>query len=318
MGALLLALFGLLSLTRPGLAEEIPDHMALIEELGSEAVAEALDQMGLERGAPIHLVPETAHPANWLVARLLERELVARGHTVASPGFGREVGRGFAPGGAVAAAAAPPVAKPSAQDPPEPTLLSLDEEPEEEGEAAVAGEEGEEGEEGGEGGEEGGALEGESPQAGAAPEAGDPAPGTTGVPAAGVPAGAPVPGAGDFEFRLPDRGEVLSYRVVQCGVRYPSMRRAMLIGPKRYSRLAGVHLWVTRLTQPGQLVRASASAERVRVDSFPGWARPLLEGQGFPLPIEAPPEGSVARLIEPVAVAGIVSGLVYLFIQNQK
>jgi hypothetical protein len=43
-----------------------------------------------------------------------------------------------------------------------------------------------------------------------------------------------------------------------------------------------------------------------------------MEGQAYPFPLEQPAGASLERWIEPVVVAGIASGLIYLFYQNQK
>ena len=132
-----------------------------------------------------------------------------------------------------------------------------------------------------------------------------------------APQPAPQP-APAFELVLPGRGEVIAFRVVECGVRYPWAKRALLVGPRRYGRMASVKLWAAHLAEPGHRVLGTANGERVHFDTFPGWARPLMEGQAYPFPLEQPVSASLERWIEPVVVAGIASGLIYLFYQNQK
>jgi hypothetical protein len=117
---------------------------------------------------------------------------------------------------------------------------------------------------------------------------------------------------------MPASGVVLTFRVVEFGIDYPWVKRSLLIGPQRYGRLASVRIWASHVVEPGLRVAGTARGERVRVDSFPGWARPLLEGQNYPFPLQVPEGSSLKGVVEPVVVAGIVAGLVYLFYQNQK
>ena len=121
-----------------------------------------------------------------------------------------------------------------------------------------------------------------------------------------------------FAVELPAEGEVFSFRVIECGISYPWTKRSWLIGARHYGRMASVRLRGSRLVQPGHLVEAVSSSDRVYLDSFPGWARPVLEGESFPFPIMQPEGTPMHKILEPVIVAGIVSGLVYLFYENQK
>jgi hypothetical protein len=117
---------------------------------------------------------------------------------------------------------------------------------------------------------------------------------------------------------LPEQGEVLSFRVVECGISYPWAKRSLLIGPRRFGRMACVRVRASRVTEPGHVVGGVASSDQVHLDSFPGWARSMLEGQEFPFPIQEPVGTPARAILEPVVVAGIVAGLVYLFYENQK
>jgi len=314
-------------------------HLELLRELGTEAVDEVLAELALPAGAAVHLVPETAHPANWLVARLFEQALVARGHAVMAPAFGREAG-GAGARLIPAADAAPPASDESG---PLDESFFVDEREAEPGEAQGAEAESEEDdafadEELSDEGDAAdaqdvqGASEGDaqarssaapSAQPAAEAEAGE------GQAAAADAAGAAAGGEGAesedaasaepaFALLLPGRGEVVAFRVVDCGVSYPWARRSLLVGPRRFGRMASVRLWAAHLSQPGQRMRGVARSEQIHFDSFPAWARPLVEGPGYPFPIEAPGGASMQKLVEPVVVAGIVTGLVYLFYQNQN
>ena len=124
--------------------------------------------------------------------------------------------------------------------------------------------------------------------------------------------------AAEYEMKLPARGEVCTFRVLECGVSYPWMKRTWLIGPQQYGRYASIKLRGSRISQPGVRVGSVAASDRIRIDDFPGWARPYLEGDDFPFPIEQPQGAQLRRLVEPVIVVSIVAGLVYLFNENQK
>ena len=91
-----------------------------------------------------------------------------------------------------------------------------------------------------------------------------------------------------------------------------------MIGPRTYGRAAAVRVRATRLREPGHEVLGVAQSDRVAIDEFPGWARSYLEGASYPFPISQPEVVPLQRLVEPVFVAAIVAGLVYLFYENQK
>jgi hypothetical protein len=276
---LAIALLALAAFGSAPRAETLPDHLTLLETLADGAARDVLDSLALPPGTTIHLLPETANPANWLVSRSLERALVARGYRVVAPLFGRENGDQTG----AAAGSAPAGAKP--------------------GGAPQPGTPG---------------TQGSAPAPGGA-GAGAPADSGKAVPPPATPAVEPgVPASAGFAFALPEEGDVLTYRIVECGVSYPWVKRTLLVGPQRYGRIAAVRIWGTHLTEPGTHVAGSARGERVSLDSFPGWARPLVEGQSYPFPLTVPTGSSLKSVVEPVVVAGVIAGLVYLFYQNQK
>jgi hypothetical protein len=312
-------------------AEDVPDHLTLLETLGHEAAGEMLDQLDLPAGATIHLVPETAHPANWLMSRILEQALVARGYRVLSPAFGKD--------GSDALASAPG-AEPTPGGPkPQPgmkktgngqTGAGTQTEDDDATSGAQGPESAGEGTGTGAGGSSDDATSGPSGSGAGAPgdsagvsqearpaetEPEEVAPVETGAVTTPPEAGG-VEGA--FKLMLPEAGEVLSFRIVECGISYPWVKRSLLIGPQRYGRIAAVRVWGSHLQEPGNCVAGSARGERIQIDSFPGWARSALEGQSYPFPLKTPEPSSLKAVVEPAVVAGIVAGLIYLFYQNQK
>ena len=58
------------------------DHLTLLGEAAREAGAQLLSQFDFPAGAPIHVMPETAHPANWYMEGVLIQILRARGHEI--------------------------------------------------------------------------------------------------------------------------------------------------------------------------------------------------------------------------------------------
>jgi hypothetical protein len=298
----------------PAFAEDVADHLSLLDQTGTQVVEEVLAQIKIPPGTVVHLVPESPHAANWLVARLFERALVARGYVVIAPPYDRQ---------RVPQAGASPASQPQASPPTSPPVAPEGLNDEQERDLASSetseggGDEGSEPEEtSGDASESDAGAEAEETISGAETPASN---GTPAQPRAASASAAGAPGeAAEFEVPLPARGEVLAYHVVECGVRYPWAKRTLLVGPRRYGRMVSVKLWASWISEPGHRVKEVAHGERVHLDSFPGWARTYVEGQGFPFTIDQPPGSSVGKWIEPVVVAGIASGLVYLFYQNQK
>jgi len=272
-------LLGLAALAAAPRAEKLPDHLTLLETLAGEATHDLLDSLDFAPGTTVHLVPETANPANWLVSRILEQSLAARGCRVVAPLFGRVGG-------------------------PE-TPAPAEAEPQGNGQGPRGGRR-----------QPGGATETEPADT---TQTQTPPANGSGAPGAAAPAEPAAPAFAEaFQFALPETGDVLAYRVVECGVTYPWVKRSLLVGPQRYGRIAAVRIWGAHLTEPGPVVEATARGERVYIDSFPGWARPLVEGQGYPFPLQVPTGSSIKSVVEPVVVTGVIAGLVYLFYQNQK
>jgi hypothetical protein len=302
-------------------ADQIPDHLTLLDTLGSEAAGDILAGLCIPAGSTVHLVPETPNPANWLVARMLERALVARGYQVLSPAFGREGGlEGGAPAGG-----SPPAG--GDENLPGHAPRTGEGQPGG-GQGAQTGEE--ESSSGGQSQGTAGANDEELPetqtQTQGAPDSavvrGEAEPVGTRPPGTPERTGGAATESGEveapFRLMLPASGDVLSFRVVECGITYPWVKRSLLVGPRRFGRIAAVRVWGSYLREPGHQVVGTVRGERMKFDTFPGWARPALEGQGYPFPLKVPEGSSLQMVVEPVVVAGVVAGLVYLFYQNQK
>lgn len=309
MAIILAVAFAIAAAGNPVRAQEQVDHMTLIEQLTDEVAVEVLDELQFPTGTTVYLVPETQHEANWLVANILARELIERGCTSIAPSVG---GQPLTP---AVITELPEVAETPIQQLPGQADAGLwgeeaSEESEEADSAAVAD-------------SIAAADSVAAAQQQAAPAG--PAPGQRQLGGQRGPRGQQQPEAGPaptqpaaFEVALPPQGNALVFRVIECGVSYPWAKRSWLIGPRKYGRMASVKLWASWVEQPGSKVQHVASGERLQLDSFPGSIRPVMEGRGYPFAIEQPNGSSLRTIVEPVVVTGIVSGLVYLFYQNQK
>jgi len=130
----------------------------------------------------------------------------------------------------------------------------------------------------------------------------------TEAPAAQVPA-----------YRNYPEGTVIEFRVLEFAVSYPtSKRRLVFFGQPSVRRLGGVSVQASRIEGPkGKIVKV-ARAQSNRQDHLSGDSRLLAEGAAYPFAKPTIPPANIGKYIEPFAVLGIISSLIYLFYQNQK
>jgi hypothetical protein len=113
-------------------------------------------------------------------------------------------------------------------------------------------------------------------------------------------------------------GTVLEYRILEFGVTYPVLkRRFLLFGDASVRRLGGVYLSASRIRGPEGTILKLVEAQSHSEDYLPSRARLRAEGASYPFTKPVVPPANVGKYFEPVAVAGIVTSLVYLFYQNQ-
>jgi hypothetical protein len=114
-------------------------------------------------------------------------------------------------------------------------------------------------------------------------------------------------------------GTVLEYRVLEFGISYPFLKRKYFIaGDASVRRLAGVFLVGSRIQGPDGTVLKVAKAQSHQEDMLPSRARVRAEGATYPFTKPVVPPANVGKYIEPIAVVGIITSLVYLFYQNQN
>ena len=114
-------------------------------------------------------------------------------------------------------------------------------------------------------------------------------------------------------------GMVLEYRVLEFGVTYPILkRRFLLFGDASVRRLGGVYLAGSRIRGPEGTILKVAKGQSHEEDYLSSRARVRAEGASYPFTKPVVPPANVGKYFEPVAVAGIITSLVYLFYQNQN
>jgi hypothetical protein len=104
----------------------------------------------------------------------------------------------------------------------------------------------------------------------------------------------------------------ISYRIVSCQTSLPRAWRAWMVGARRVERKTDVDIYF-QLSGPSKDVVWAGNARRERREIIPGGLVKELStpGQAFTAPELEP--GGWDKILEPVVVAGIVGGLIYLF-----
>jgi hypothetical protein len=136
---------------------------------------------------------------------------------------------------------------------------------------------------------------------------------TGSMPGGAMANGAAVPGAGEAST---GRYEI-AYRIVSCEVTYPRVWREWLVGSRKVERRSSADIHFQLLDEDKSVVWAG-SESRERRDIVPGSRIADLStpGQAFTAPeLEA---AGWDKVIEPVVVAGIVGGLIYLFYTSKS
>lgn len=113
-------------------------------------------------------------------------------------------------------------------------------------------------------------------------------------------------------------GPILFFRVNDFAFRYADIYRRLMFGPKRVRRLCRIDLHLRLSDVGGETIVWSENASHSAVDVVPYGSVGLLESKGVPWAAPERQPGTLARLYEPLIVAGIVGGLVFLFYSNQS
>jgi len=122
--------------------------------------------------------------------------------------------------------------------------------------------------------------------------------------------------SGDGQGETAER-YVVSYRIVACEMTYPRVWREWLVGTRKVERRAAVDIHF-QLSDTSRSVLWAGSAKRERRDIVRGSRVPELVTPSQPFTTPALDAGGWDKVLEPVVVAGIVGGLIYLFYTSKS
>jgi hypothetical protein len=110
----------------------------------------------------------------------------------------------------------------------------------------------------------------------------------------------------------------LEYRITELGINYPRAWRGHLIGRKKVERNASVALHGRLIEDSSGKLLWSGEGSATAGDVVPASELLFLEGDGEPWQKGELPAGKIGGVVEPLVVAAIVAGLVYLFYSNKE
>jgi hypothetical protein len=293
-------------------SEGFPTNLALLDRLADEAVDAVLDSLAFQKGDTVTVMTEGGNEGDGFIAGAFARELSRRGVAVhmtvevmpvppaAVPqgsltGRRQDAGANSAPdslGGAPDSSATAP------------DSLGSTVHPDSGGVSTPAGSAP---------GSVSGADSGSGSVSGSTSES------ASGTAPESASAAAPSRPGPTVVRRTYPSGRILEFRLLEFGVGYPNVkRRYRLFGSPTVTRLGGVYVQASRIVGPDGTVEAMASGQSHAEDRLSAKARRLAEGANYPFTKPAIPAANFGRVVEPVAVVGIVASLVYLFYQNQN
>jgi len=109
----------------------------------------------------------------------------------------------------------------------------------------------------------------------------------------------------------------LNYRIVACETAYPRAWREWVVGSRKVERRATVDIRF-QLSDEESAILWAGSGQREKRDVVPGGRIADLATPGQPFTAPEMQAGGWDRVIEPVIVAGIVGGLIYLFYTSKS
>jgi hypothetical protein len=277
--------------------EGFPTNLALLDRLSAEAVSAALDSLRFQSGDTVVVMTEGGNEGDGFIAGAFARELTRRGIAVHMTVETQPV----------APPASTPVSPPVSQLPKGMIPGGLMGSPQDTTSAPA-----------------------DSLRSGAPPDSAQ-APPQVGEPSGGNPSedsGNPAPATATpaastsgskMVRKVYPAGTILEFRTLEFGVNYPSVkRRFKLFGSATVTRLGGVYVQASRISGPDGTVVGMANGQSYYQDRLSSKERRLAEGATYPFMKPSFPPSNFGRVVEPIAVLGIVSSLVYLFYQNQN
>jgi hypothetical protein len=124
----------------------------------------------------------------------------------------------------------------------------------------------------------------------------------------------PQPGTADSD----SVGYDLSYRIVRLGVTYPKIYRHHWFFSRRVERSAQATVYLQLIDRRSGDILWVGEAQRRYDDTIPYAALARVEEKQYEFTRPPRNEVKMGKFVEPIIVAGIITGLVYLFFTNQK
>ncbi len=115
----------------------------------------------------------------------------------------------------------------------------------------------------------------------------------------------------------PEDAYEIAYRIVYCQTSLPRTWREWVVGARKFERRTAVDIRF-ELSDSTKAIVWAGGVQRERREIIPGGRLSDLEapGQAFASPQVEP--GGWDKIVEPVIVAGIVGGLIYLFYTSRS
>lgn len=111
---------------------------------------------------------------------------------------------------------------------------------------------------------------------------------------------------------------ILEYRITELGMEYPRAWRPHYFGRKKVERVAVASLYGRLIDETsGKLIWVGEGGATQR-DVVPASRLSFLEGKSQDWQKGTLPAGKLSAFVEPLVVAAIVAGLVYLFYSNKE
>ena len=109
----------------------------------------------------------------------------------------------------------------------------------------------------------------------------------------------------------------IAYRIVYCQTSLPRSWREWVVGARKFERRTAVDIRF-ELADSGKAIIWAGGVERERREIIPGARIGELEAPGQAFASPAAEAGGWDKIFEPVIVAGIVGGLIYLFYSSRS
>jgi hypothetical protein len=111
---------------------------------------------------------------------------------------------------------------------------------------------------------------------------------------------------------------ILEYRIVELGMEYPRVWRAGYVGRKVLERYAYASVHARLIDEQAGTLMWAGEGKGSQSDVVPVAKLALIEGSGEDWQKGTLPPGKLGGMVEPLVVAAIVAGLVYLFYSNKE